>query len=139
MRLILLLSTLMFLTACGPDIPFNPAQRLAGEWTCTMDGSQAVLHADGTWTSLAADLSQSEGTFTATWKTIEFDSMSGPCAEVTGSYEYVLSRDTLLFTMKHDTCEPRVMKLDYAWTRGMSPSIPAVEEGELSIEEAKGN
>ncbi|MBG79732.1 MAG: hypothetical protein CMJ39_03350 [Phycisphaerae bacterium] len=138
MRITLLLSTLLFLTACGPDIPFTPAERLAGEWTCTMDGSQAVLHADGTWTSLAPDLSQSEGTFKATWKTIEFMAASGPCADLAGSYGYILSRDTLLFTLKDDSCELRTIKLDYAWTRGLSPSIPAVEQGEAAIEDAKG-
>ena len=56
---------------------------------------------------------------------------------MTGSYEYILSRDTLLFTLKNDSCELRTIKLDYAWTRGMAPSIPAVEEGEVAIEDAK--
>ena len=127
---------MLLLNACGPDIPFTPEQRLAGEWTCTMDGSQVVLHADGTWTSLSPELNQSEGTFKADWKTVEFNASSGPCADLSGSYEYVLSRDTVLFTLKHDPCDLRVMKLDYAWTRGMAPSIPTVEAGELAVEEA---
>ena len=104
-----------------------------------MDGSQVVLNADGTWTSLAPDLNQSEGTFKATWTTVEFKALSGPCADLVGSYEYDLARDTVLFTLKDDACDLRVVKLDYAWTRGLSPSIPEVEEGEMAIEDSKGS
>ncbi|MDG2423912.1 MAG: hypothetical protein P8M22_08030 [Phycisphaerales bacterium] len=133
MRSITLLP-LLALVGCATQPSFTPAERLAGDWTCSMDGSRVHLEADGDWiyhfTDEAGPTTQ-PGSFEATWKTISFQSDVGSCSDVVGSYEYELSRDTLLFTLKKDDCPGREIRMEYAWTRMMTPDIPAVADGEL--------
>lgn len=129
------LSLLPLITLVGCTTPhFTPAERLAGDWTCGMDGSRVHLAPDGRWTYYFTNEdgpAVQPGNFEATWKTISFHSDTGPCAEVEGRYDYELSLDTLLFTQLHDECPGREIRLEYAWTRVMRPDIPAVADGEL--------
>ena len=139
MRIPLLLLATLSTAACGPDVPFTPAQRLAGEWTCTMDGTRVHLHADGRWELILETedgVSRTPGTFTATWSSITISSESGPCPGVDGRYTYELSRDTLLLTEARDDCPARETRFEYAWTRMLEPAIPEVQQGELEAAEA---
>ena len=133
MRLLTILPLLAF-TGCTTQPAFTPAERLAGQWTCALDGSRVHLLPDGQWTYFFINEDGPvirPGSFEATWKTVSFQSDEGDCAGIIGEYGYELSRDTLLFTLKKDDCPFRETRMAYAWTRMMTPDIPAVREGEL--------
>lgn len=125
---------LLALVGCSTTPPFTPTERLAGEWTCAMDGSRVHLTPDGRWTYYFTSEdgpAAQPGSFEATWKTISFNADAGNCMNIDGRYDYELSVDTLLFTLRHDECPGREIRLEYAWTRMLQPDIPAVAEGEL--------
>lgn len=130
----LLLTISILCVGCTSDPGFTPAQRLAGEWTSSMDGARVTMSSDGTWIYASIDENGNiahPGTFEATWDTITLRSDNGPCRGMEGRYEYDLSMDTILFTLAHDECDGRRLRMDYAWTRAMSPNIPAVKAGTL--------
>ena len=105
-----------------------------------MDGTTMVLEADGTCTTrrdAATGPATETSTFAATWTSISFVDATGACLGEPARYDYLLSRDSLLLSRGSDDCEARRIRFDYAWTRVLESSIPAVGPGE--VEAADGS